>query len=427
LSRLPDSMKLNKEFLPGSKSQNQQFNTAIDYFCRMLQDQIKGLAKKYAPEIIAVRHHLHANPELSYQEFKTSAFIQEKLTAMGIPFQVMATTGVIGLIKGKNPGKKIIALRADMDALPIQEENKVDYVSVNKGIMHACGHDVHTSILLGAAKILHELKDHWEGTIKLIFQPGEERNPGGASLLIKEGVLENPIPQAIFGLHVHPGLTVGKLSFKEGKVMASADEIYITIKGKGGHAAAPQVAADTILIAAHLIVALQQVISRNRNPFDPSVLSITSFQGGHTTNVIPSEVKLMGTFRAMDETWRFKAHDIIRKLATELVHSMGAEIDLHIDVGYPSVYNNEQLNIVAKDLAKKFMGAENIETTELRMGAEDFGYYTQVVPGCFYRLGVMNEAMGITSGVHTPTFNIDESAIEKGMGMMAWLGASVIF
>jgi len=209
--------------------------------------------------------------------------------------------------------------------------------------------------------------------------------------------------------------------------MASADEIYITIKSKGGHAASPQVTADTILVASQLIVALQQVISRNRDPFDASVLSITSFQGGHTTNVIPAEVKLMGTFRAMDEEWRFKAHDIIRKLATGLVHSMGAEIDLHIDVGYPSVYNNEQLNILAKGLAQKFMGDENVETTELRMGAEDFGYYTQVIPGCFYRLGVMNEAMGITSGVHTSTFNIDENAIETGMGMMAWLGAMTEF
>ncbi len=391
----------------------------------MLKDQIKELAKKYAPETIAIRHHIHAHPELSYQEFETSAFIQEKLTALGIPFQVMATTGVIGLIKGKNPDKKIIALRADMDALPIQEENKVDYVSLNKGVMHACGHDVHTSILLGAAKILHQLKNEWEGTIKLIFQPGEERNPGGASLLIKEGVLENPAPQAIFGLHVHTGMPVGKVSFKEGKVMASADEIYITIKGNGGHAASPQVAPDIILIASQLVVALQQVISRNRNPFDASVLSITSFQGGHTTNVIPSEVKLMGTFRAMDETWRFKAHDIIRKLSTELVHSMGATIDLHIDVGYPSVYNNETLHTIAKEQAKKFMGDENVETTELRMGAEDFGYYTQVLPGCFYRLGVMNEAMGITAGVHTSRFNIDEDAIQEGMGIMAWLGATV--
>ena len=391
----------------------------------MLQDQIKQLAKKYAPDFIAVRHHLHAHPELSYQEFETSKFVQGKLSSFGIPFEVKATTGVVGLIKGKNPGKKIIALRADMDALPIKEENNIDYKSKNDGVMHACGHDAHTTILLGASKILNELKDNWEGTVKLIFQPGEERNPGGASILIKEGVLENPKPQAIFGLHVHPGLQIGKLSFRNGKVMASADEIYITIRSKGGHAAAPHLTADTILIASHLIVALQQVVSRNRNPHDPSVLSITSFQGGHTTNVIPSEVKLMGTFRAMDETWRFKAQEIIRKLATELVHSMGAEIDLHIDVGYPTVYNNEALGDLARSFAEQYMGADNVETTELRMGAEDFGYYSQVIPGCFYRIGVMNEAKGIVSGVHTPTFNIDENAIETGMGMMAWLGASV--
>ncbi len=391
----------------------------------MLQSQIKQLATQFAPEIISIRQHLHAHPELSYKEFETSKFVQAQLTAMGIPFQIMATTGVVGLIKGKNPDKRIIALRADMDALPIKEENDIPYKSQNDGIMHACGHDVHTSILLGAAKILNQLKDNWEGTVKLVFQPGEERNPGGASIMIKEGVLENPKPAAILGLHVHPGLSTGKLSFRPGKVMASADELYITIKSKGGHAAAPHLTADTILIASHLIVALQQVISRNRNPHDPSVLSITSFQGGYTTNVIPSEVKLMGTFRAMDEDWRFKAHDIIRKLSTELVHSMGAEIDLHIDVGYPTVYNNEALDTVSRALAQAYMGAANVETTELRMGAEDFGYYSQLIPGCFYRLGVMNEARGITSGVHTPTFNVDENAIEIGMGIMAWLGASV--
>jgi len=393
----------------------------------MLQQQIKQLAKKYATDFITIRRYLHAHPELSYKEFETSKFVQDKLTAFKIPFEVMATTGVVGLIKGKNPGKRIIALRADMDALPIKEENNVDYKSQNDGVMHACGHDVHTSILLGAAKVLNDLKENWEGTIKLIFQPGEERNPGGASILIKHGVLENPKPQAIFGLHVHPGLQIGKLSFRGGKVMASADEIFITIKSKGGHAAAPHLTADTILIASHLIVALQQIVSRNRNPHDPSVLSITSFQGGYTTNVIPTEVKLMGTFRAMDETWRYKAHELIRKLSTELVHSMGAEIDLHIDVGYPSVYNDEALNNLTRSLAEQYMGAANVETTELRMGAEDFGYYSQLIPGCFYRLGVMNETKGIVSGVHTPTFNIDEDAIETGIGIMAWLGASVEF
>jgi hippurate hydrolase len=391
----------------------------------MLKEKIRDLARQYAPAFIEIRHHLHAHPELSYREFETSAFIQKKLSDLSIPFDIKAGTGVIGLIEGKNPGKRIIALRADMDALPIQEENNVSYKSQNQGVMHACGHDVHTSILLGASKILNELKNEWEGTVKLIFQPGEERNPGGASLLIKEGVLENPKPAGIFGLHVHPGLEIGKLSFREGMVMASADELYFTIRGKGGHAAAPHTTADTILIASHLIVALQQIVSRNRNPFSPSVLSITSVQGGHTTNVIPSEVKLMGTFRAMDEGWRFKAHELIRKISTELVDSMGAEIDLHIDVGYPVVYNNERLNSVARAQAEEFMGKENVLETEIRMGSEDFGYYTQLIPGCFYRLGVMNIKKGITSGVHTPTFDIDESAIGIGMGMMAWLGSSV--
>lgn len=386
-----------------------------------LLQQVKKLSKKYADEFIEIRHHLHAHPELSYKEFETSKFIQQKLTELNIPFEVKATTGVIGLIKGKNPTKRVVALRGDMDALPITEENDVVYRSTNPGVMHACGHDVHTTCLLGAAKILNELKDEWEGTVKLIFQPGEEKNPGGASILIKEGVLENPAPESIYALHVHPTLEVGKLSFRGGMVMASADELYITIKGKGGHAAAPQNTADTILIASHLIVALQQIISRNNNAFNPSVLSITSVQGGHTTNVIPSEVKLMGTFRAMNEEWRFKAHKLITKMATELVHSMGGEIDLTIDVGYPFVLNDTVLSAAARKKGELYLGADNVEETELRMGAEDFAYYSHKIPGCFFRLGAGNIAKGISSGVHTPTFNIDESAIEIGMGMMAFL------
>lgn len=393
----------------------------------MLKEKIRHLAKQYAPDFVAIRHHLHAHPELSYQEFETSKFVQQQLSRIGIPFEVMAGTGVVGLLKGNNADSRVIALRADMDALPIEEENDIPYRSKNAGVMHACGHDVHTTVLLGAAKVLHELKDEWDGTIKLIFQPGEEKNPGGASLMIKEGVLKNPAPQAIFGLHVHPGLETGKLSFRGGMVMASADELYFTIKGKGGHAAAPHLTVDTVLVASHLVVALQQIISRNRNPLSPSVLSITSVQGGHTTNVIPSEVRLMGTFRAMDEEWRFRAHELIRKQATELVHSMGAEIDLHIDVGYPMVYNNEVLDRVARAEAREFMGTDRVLETEVRMGAEDFGYYTQQIPGCFYRLGVMNVEKGITAGVHTPRFNIDESAIEIGVGMMSWLGSHVKF
>lgn len=388
-------------------------------------EKIKSLAGKYAGEFIEVRHYLHANPELSYEEYNTSAFIQEKLAGWNIPFTVKAKTGVVGLIEGKNPSSKITALRADMDALPITEENEVSYRSKNNGVMHACGHDVHTTCLLGAAKILNELKGEWEGTVKLIFQPGEEKNPGGASLMIKEGVLENPAPQKIMALHVHPGLEAGKYSFRGGMIMASADEIYISIRSKGGHAAAPQFTADTILIGAQLIVSLQQIVSRNSNPFEPSVLSITSFQGGNTTNVLPSEVKLMGTFRAMNEEWRFKAHELISRQTKELVAAMGAEADVRIDVGYPFVLNDEKLSDRARAQAEIFAGKENVEETELRMGAEDFAYYSHKIPGCFFRLGAGNKSKHITSGVHTPTFNIDEQAIENGMGMMAWLAVSV--
>ena len=390
-----------------------------------MKDKIKKLAAEYFKEFVAIRNHLHAHPELSYKEFETSAFIQKKLSDFGIEHKVLATTGVVAIIKGENPDKKIIALRADMDALPITEENNVDYKSQNIGVMHACGHDVHTTCLLGAAKILNETKVDWEGTIKLIFQPGEEKNPGGASLMIKEGVLEDPLPQAIFALHVHPGLEVGKLSFRSGMVMASADEIYITIKGKGGHAASPHLTTDTILIASHLIISLQQIISRNNDPFNPSVLSLTSVQGGHTTNVIPSEVKLMGTFRAMNEEWRFKTHDLIKKHCTELVNSMGGEIDITIDVGYPFVLNNKMLTKNARSIAELYVGNENVEETELRMGAEDFAYYSHKIPACFFRLGVGNISKGITAGVHTPKFNIDENAMEIGMGVMAWLAVSV--
>ena len=391
----------------------------------MLKEKIKGLSKKYAEDFIQIRHHLHQHPELSYHEFETSKYIQQKLKEFGIPFEVLATTGVVAIIKAKNPGKKIIALRADIDALPILEQNDIEYRSKNEGVMHACGHDVHTTCLLGAAKILNELKDEWEGTIKLIFQPGEEKNPGGASLMIKEGVLENPKPDAIFALHVHPNLETGRLSFRGGMVMASADEIYITVKSKGGHAAAPQFTADTIFAASQLVVNLQQVISRMNNPFNPSVLSITSFQGGNTTNVIPSEVKLMGTFRAMNEEWRFKAHKLIINICKKTAEISGAEIEVKIDVGYPFVVNNIELTEMAKRKAEEFAGKENVEETEMRMGAEDFAFYSHLIPACFFRLGVGNIEKNITSGVHTPTFNIDEKAIENGMGIMAWLAVTM--
>jgi hippurate hydrolase len=387
----------------------------------LLSELIKMQAQEMDAELRAIRHHLHANPELSFQEFNTSAFIKRTLEDWEIPYISLADTGVVGILRGKNPESRIIALRADMDALPIQEENDIECKSKFDGIMHACGHDVHVTCLLGASKILQNLRDDWEGTVKLIFQPGEEKNPGGASILIKEGVLENPVPSAIVALHVNPALEVGKFSFRMGQAMASADEIYININARGGHAAAPHLTADTILIASHIVVALQQVISRNNNPLSPSVLSICSVQGGNATNVIPSQVQLMGTFRAVNEHWRFEAHEKIRQVVNGIAHAMGAEAVVKIDIGYPSVFNDFELTQKAIGLAEDFVGIENIEETELRMGAEDFGFYTRIVPGCFFRLGVRNEQKGIVHNVHTPIFDVDEDALKNGAGIMAWL------
>lgn len=341
---------------------------------------------------------------------------------MGVPHQSgVAGTGVVGLIEGKNPGSRTIALRGDMDALPITEQNEVPYKSTKPGIMHACGHDVHTSSLLGAAWILNQMKDRFEGTVKLIFQPGEERIPGGASLLIKEGVLKNPAPQSILGQHVMPLLPVGKVGFREGLYMASADEIYLTIHGKGGHGAMPQFAIDVVAIAAQLITALQQVVSRSADPKIPSVLSFGKVIAEGATNVLPNSIYLEGTFRTMDENWRAKAHSKIRELTEGICASFGAKADLEIRKGYPFLLNDPVLTRKMKSAAVEYLGAENVVDLDIWMAAEDFSYYTQEMPGCFYRLGTRNEVKGIVSGVHTPTFDIDEDALEIGCGLLAWL------
>jgi amidohydrolase len=391
----------------------------------MLKDRIKSLAQAYKQEVIDLRRHLHSHPELSFQEFQTAAFVAEKLKAIGITeIESKATTGWSALIKGKNPEKKVVALRADMDALPISEANEVPYKSQNPGVMHACGHDAHTASLLGAAKILHEVRDQFEGTIKLIFQPGEEIIPGGASLMIKDKVLENPRPNYILGQHVMPMIPAGKVGFRSGLYMASADELYLTIKGKGGHGAMPETFIDPVLISAHLLVALQQIVSRVANPKIPSVLSFGRVEALGATNIIPNEVKIQGTFRTLDEAWRAKAHEKMRQIAEGIVEGMGGQLDFEIRKGYPFLKNNPELTARSVAAAQTYLGAENVLDLDIWMAAEDFAYFSQEIDGCFYRLGTRNEARGITSGVHTPTFDIEEEALEIGAGLMAWLAVS---
>ncbi|MBC5992965.1 M20 metallopeptidase family protein [Pontibacter cellulosilyticus] len=384
-------------------------------------NKIKELAQAYAPDTVQIRRHIHANPELSFEEHNTAAYVKQVLEQYGIASESMANTGLVALIKGNNPEKKTIALRADLDALPIVEANEVEYKSKNEGVMHACGHDVHTASLLGAARILQDMRKEFEGTIKLVFQPGEEKFPGGASIMIKEGVLKNPEPVGIVGQHVFPMLPAGKVGFKSDMYMASADEIYITVKGKGGHAALPEMNIDPVLISAHLIVALQQIVSRHASPKVPSVLSFGKVEAKGATNVIPNEVKIEGTFRTMNEEWRREAHKKIKKLAEGLCESMGGSCDIDIKNGYPYLKNDPELTAIARKAAVDYLGEDNVVDLDLWMGAEDFAYYSQEVPACFYRLGTRNDERGITSGVHTPTFDIDEAAVETGIGLMAFV------
>ena len=369
-------------------------------------------------EVVAMRRYLHMNPELAFKENNTADFICRKLDEYGIPYQRnIAKTGVVGLITGQRKDK-VIALRADMDALPITEVNDVPYKSKNEGVMHACGHDAHTAILLGAAKILNEMRDHLDGTVKLIFQPSEEAFPGGAKMMIDEGVLQNPDVSHVIGEHVLPTLDSGKVGFRAGMYMASTDEIYLTVKGRGGHAATPDLNVDPVLIASHIVVALQQVVSRNAPPWIPSVLSFGRIIGEGRTNVIPNVVTLDGTFRTFNEEWRKEAHEHIKRIAAGTAKAMGGECEVRIAHGYPFVVNDSSLTERLKRYAKEYLGERKVVDLDMRMTAEDFAYYSHAVPSVFYRLGTKTRGKPVTN-LHTPDFDIDEDALYKGMGLMA--------
>lgn len=369
--------------------------------------------------LVSDRRHLHQNPELSFEEVQTSAFVQERLRDLNIPFTSgIGGYGVVANLQGHSPGP-VVALRADMDALPIQEANEVPYASKVPGVMHACGHDVHTASLLGVAALLRSRTQDFSGTVRFLFQPAEEKLPGGASLMIRDGALANPTPQAIYGQHVMPLLPAGTVGFRSGRYMASADEIRLTIRGKGGHAAMPHLNTDAVLIASHIVVALQQVVSRRANPTLPSVLSFGHIIGEGAYNVLPNDVRLRGTFRTMDETWRDQAHALIREIASGTASAMGAVCDVEIDRGYPMLFNHPESTALARSTAEAYLGPQQVVDLDLWMAAEDFAFYAQQIPATFYRLGTRNEAKGWVSSVHTSTFDVDESALPLGAGLMA--------
>ncbi len=383
--------------------------------------QVKEAVSKIADQLIEIRRQLHTNPELSFHEEKTATYISKLLADWHIPHNTnIGGYGIVGVIEGKNPGSKIIALRADMDALPITEQNNVDYCSTNDGVMHACGHDVHMTCLLGAVKILSENKDSFEGAIKFIFQPAEESLPGGAIKMIEDGVLENPAPELIIGQHVFPELEVGTVGVKAGVYMASSDEVNLTIKGRGGHAAIPSSFDDTILSASEIIVKVKEAVNEHSPEGFPTVLSFGKIIADGAFNVIPSEVKVIGTFRTFDEQWRKKVHGLISGISEEVAKKHNTTCDVFINSGYPVLVNDDNLTLEFKNAAAEFIGKENVNELEVRTTVEDFARYTQIIPGCFYRLGIANKEKGITSNLHSPTFNVDEKSIEIGTGLMIW-------
>jgi len=390
-----------------------------------IHSQIKQLSEQLFNEIQSIRRHLHQNPELSFKEFKTSAFIKDVLKKNNISFtDGFVETGIVALIQGNNPDKKTVLLRADMDALPIEEKNNVEYVSVKPGIMHACGHDVHTACVLGASIILNKLKNHWDGTVKVMFQPGEEVLPGGASLMIKAGVLEKPKVHCALAQHVFPELECGKVGFKSGMYMASTDELFITVNGKGGHAAMIDSYINPLLIAAELLVEIQQTFMKDaQNQWQkiPTVVAFGKIEGKGATNIIPDSVELAGTLRTFDETHRASIHKKLSEIVGSFSTRYKISSTLNINHGYPFLENNVELTNRCKQKAIEFLGAGNVHDLPIRMTAEDFAFISQQVPSCFYRLGTGNKEKNITSGVHTATFNIDENALKTGVGLMAWL------
>ena len=392
-----------------------------------IKQKIIQIAGEFYEEIVGIRRHIHSHPELSFQEFETSAFIQEQLHKAGISFKTgFVKTGILARVEGRSPGRRVIALRAELDALPIEEQNDIPFKSENAGKMHACGHDMHMASLVGVAKILQKLKDEFEGTVLLIFQPGEEKLPGGAGLMLSEGIFNERVPGLIIGQHVLPDLGAGKVGYRAGMYMASADEIYITVNGKGGHGATPHQVTDPVLIASHIIIALQQIVSRNANPAIPSVLSFGKVEAAGATNVIPSKVIIEGTFRTMNEAWRSEAHRRINSLATSVAEAMGGSCDIKIIKGYPVLINDETFTRKAAGYSRELLGENRVVELDLRMTSDDFALFSQHIPGVFYRFGIKDEAGEYNSPVHSSTFMADEQALRTAMSNLAWLAVSFL-
>ncbi len=381
------------------------------------------------PGVVEIRRNIHRNPELSFQEFETSAYIQQQLAALDIPFELVAGTGVGAVLTGeKSLSDDIVVLRADIDALPIDEQNTVSYKSENKGVMHACGHDFHTANLLGAASILKDYKKEFSGKIVLLFQPAEEKIPGGAIQILESGILESfgGTIKAVLGLHVSPRVAVGKVGLRAGRFMASSDEFYFTIKGRGGHAAEPHRAVDPIMIAAQLLTTLQQVVSRKANPDVPSVLTFGRFIGDGAANVIPEEVRLAGTFRTMDEAWRKEALETVAEIASTLPVSLGAKVEIEVRHGYPALYNDPALTQKVNTIIAETMGSDVPQELEIWMAAEDFAYYSYRYPSLFMLIGTNNEDSSTQYGLHNPQFNLDEKAFETSMAVMVNAAISLL-